>query len=521
MKRRFFAVLVIALLSASHMISTANAFDIIRDLPPISAKLSEGNQTVTITFETAPNPGEYITVYSVWDVYKINEPLVIRKITDHNLVQTVRLDKPVQDNVFVSYAPLHTSEGRQIESRVIESTGYMSPYQSDSGDSSYKELIADFENLPIYDVLRNTYMLGDDKNELTVLVIGRVSCGLTLGKLRSIKNLLDRLKVKDVGVYLLDMDNSREDVSIYAEQNPDIHTAWHNNSQDYDDLFWEIQKATSSVSDGRAVLPSLCILNRSLQPIYYGAGTGIDFSEIENVLSAYATQEERKPTGEERGQNSAAYPSIGEKNDSSNSYPQSGNIPQAEGGRSASSAISAKDTNVPVLDVSFLDVQPGTYYYDAVKWAVGENITTGTTASIFSPNNTCTQAQIITFLHRAMGEPTAILENPYSNSLITSGKYYYNAMLWAYQNDVVTDVDLNPDSNCTRADVVTYLWRLAGKPSAGSNPFTDVSASANYAEAVAWAVQQGITSGTSPTTFCPNNSCTRAQIVTFLYRNMV
>lgn len=97
----------------------------------------------------------------------------------------------------------------------------------------------------------------------------------------------------------------------------------------------------------------------------------------------------------------------------------------------------------------------------------------------------------------------------------------YQAMLWAYQNDIVTDADLNPNNDCTRSDVVTYLWRLAGKPSAGSSAFSDVPASADYAQAVAWAVQQGITAGTSKTTFSPNVTCTRGQIVTFLYRNMV
>lgn len=123
-------------------------------------------------------------------------------------------------------------------------------------------------------------------------------------------------------------------------------------------------------------------------------------------------------------------------------------------------------------------------------------------------------------MYRAVGSPAVTGENIYANSVVTPDKYYYHAMLWAYQNGVVTDANLNPNSDCTRSDVVTYLWRLAGKPSVGSSAFSDVLASADYAQAVAWAVQQGVTAGTSSTTFSPNATCTRAQIVTFLYRNM-
>lgn len=106
MKKVFVSMLIMFLLIANS-ISVANAFDIIYNLPPISAKLSEGNQVVTVTFETAPSPGEYIMVYSEWDAFKINEPMTIHTITDRELVQVVRLDKPALANVFVSYAPLH------------------------------------------------------------------------------------------------------------------------------------------------------------------------------------------------------------------------------------------------------------------------------------------------------------------------------------------------------------------------------------------------------------------------------
>lgn len=733
MTKRVLAILITILLMVSNMLPTVSAFDIIYDLPPISAKLSEGNKVVTVTFETAPNPGEYITVYSAWDVFKRNERLVIQKIADHNLVQVIRLDNAVQGNVFVSYAPLHTSEGRQIESRVIESTGYTASNQDSSASSSQGKLTTAFEKLPIYDALGNTYALGDTSGELTVLIIGRVNCSLTTGKLRNVKNLLNRLQVEDAEIYLLDLDNTKENVATYAEQNSDIHVAWHNNSHDYNKLFWEIQRAASSVnSNGSATLPSLCILDRYLQPVYYGAGTGIDLSEIESVLSLYGAPESNKPEEKEPGQSGTGHPSTGDtpsgnptqagnsddnelkarleelgvdvekalaalkgggsysesnaavslispgmSSSASNAVPEnvsaeklhtvfsklpvydvvngeyllgstetdlsilvigntrcsytvrrvqyikdmlkSLNVEHANlylldmgknvgneradaerfaeknpgvfvaraadnndvyyrlffevcrtrgktGGRFPAICIldnecvpvyttteilfdenelsnvlrpystvpdnmategeapvppetSVKDTEAHAFGAPFWDVQSNAYYYDAVNWAIGKNITAGTTASTFSPNNTCTHAQIITFLYRAAGAPAVIEENIYTNNRVTSDQYFYYAMLWAHQNGVVTDADLNPNSNCTRSDAVTYLWRLAGRPSVGTSDFADVSASASYAQAVAWAVQQGITAGTSATTFSPNNICTRAQIITFLYRN--
>ena len=714
MKKVFISMLVMFLLIA-NFISVANAFDIIYDLPPISAKLSEGNKTVTVTFETAPSPEEYIMVYSEWDAFKINEPMTIHTITNREPVQVVSLDKPALANVFVSYAPLHTSEGGQIESRVIKSTGYTTSNQGNSVSSPQEKLTTDFKGLLIHDALGNSYALGDASEELTVLVIGRVNCSLTTGKLRNVRNLLERFNIKDAGIYLLDIDNAKEAVAVYAEQNPDIHAAWHNNSQNYNKLFWEIQRASNAVVNGSAVLPSLCVLDSAFQPVYYAVGTGIDFSELEKVLSPYGTLPKNENGGNEHSSNASHNVSGGGETPSSSTLPgadetgedalrkrllemgvkdvekvlaalqnggtyseqhvtvsfispgsnsTSGNIPEnipveelhtdfsklpvydvANGeyllsskdsdlsilviGNSLCSytikrmqfiqnmleSLNVECANLYLLDMgkqvgneqadaehfaeknpgvfvaraadcsdiyyrlffevcrtkgktggrfpaicvldskykpiyttvevlfdenelseilrpyavvslngikgaSFLDVQPDVYYYDAVEWAMDQNITAGTTASTFSPNDTCTQAQIITFLYRAVGSPTVIGRNVYTNSAVTSKQYYYQAMLWAYQNDIVTDADLNPNNDCTRSDVVTYLWRLAGKPSAGSSTFSDVPASADYAQAVAWAVQQGITAGTSKTTFSPNVTCTRGQIVTFLYRNM-
>jgi YD repeat-containing protein len=168
----------------------------------------------------------------------------------------------------------------------------------------------------------------------------------------------------------------------------------------------------------------------------------------------------------------------------------------------------------------FTDVKSGAYYYDAVKWAVEKEITNGTTATTFSPNKTCTQSQIITFLWRASGSPAASGTAAYTDSAITEKQYYYKALQWAAEKGVVTDMALDPSAACSRSDVALYLWRCAGSPGASSASFGDVPADAPYAAAVAWAVEKGVTKGTSDTTFSPDSTCTRGQIATFLYRDL-
>ena len=171
----------------------------------------------------------------------------------------------------------------------------------------------------------------------------------------------------------------------------------------------------------------------------------------------------------------------------------------------------------------FVDVSADAYYYDAVLWAAKEGITGGTDATHFSPNATCTRAQAVTFLWRAAGSPA-----PESHAMpftdVAEGSYYRDAVLWAVENGITkgtSDTTFTPNAKCTRAQIVTFLWRSQKSPASGSvNPFTDVAADAYYANAVLWAVENGITAGTTAATFSPNNDCTRAQIVTFLYRCM-
>ena len=173
----------------------------------------------------------------------------------------------------------------------------------------------------------------------------------------------------------------------------------------------------------------------------------------------------------------------------------------------------------------FVDVATGSYYEDAVDWAVENGITKGTDDTHFSPDGICTRAQAVTFLWRAAGQPDPVSsENPFSD--VREGAYYYNAVLWAVEKGITNGTSgttFSPDDTCTRAQIVTFLWRYEGEPAPTSidNPFTDVKTSAYFGNAVLWAVENGITNGTSNTTFSPDDTCTRAQVVTFLYRNVL
>ena len=170
---------------------------------------------------------------------------------------------------------------------------------------------------------------------------------------------------------------------------------------------------------------------------------------------------------------------------------------------------------------SFVDVPSGSYYEDAVDWAVANGITTGTDAAHFSPDGICTRAQAVTFLWRAAGRPAPESRTmPFTD--VPADSYYYDAVLWAVENGITkgtSSTTFSPNDTCTRAQIVTFLWRSEQSPAAGSsNPFTDISADAYYADAVLWAVKEAITTGTTRTTFSPDAECTRAQIVTFLWR---
>ena len=171
----------------------------------------------------------------------------------------------------------------------------------------------------------------------------------------------------------------------------------------------------------------------------------------------------------------------------------------------------------------FVDVKKDDYYYDAVIWAVGKGIAKGVTDTTFQPNASCTRAEMVTFLYRAAGSPEPTNKvNPFTD--VAEDSYYYKAVLWAVEKGIAkgtSETTFSPNDTCTRGQTVAFLYRYANSPAvSGSNSFADVSETAYYYNATLWAMSEKVTEGTSATTFSPNDLCTRGQIVTFLYRYM-
>lgn len=177
----------------------------------------------------------------------------------------------------------------------------------------------------------------------------------------------------------------------------------------------------------------------------------------------------------------------------------------------------------PASENPFTDVPSGAYYEDAVIWAVKKDITSGTSATTFNPDGSCTRAQAVTFLWRAAGSPEPkSAAMPFTD--VPAGSYFEKAVLWAVENGITkgtSDTTFSPDASCTRAQIVTFLWRAGGSPAvSGNSAFSDVASDAYYAAAVAWAEKNGVTGGIGGGLFGSDNTCTRAQIVTFLHRAM-
>ena len=167
----------------------------------------------------------------------------------------------------------------------------------------------------------------------------------------------------------------------------------------------------------------------------------------------------------------------------------------------------------------FYDVPNDAYFYEAVKWAVKSGVTNGLTDTMFGPYESCTRAQIVTFLWRAAGSPEPKTASSFTDVPVST--YYAKAVAWAVENGItngMTETTFAPDATCTRGQSVTFLYRALKGTASGSANFTDVKSDAFYADAINWAVANNVTNGTSNTTFSPNADCTRAEIVTFLYR---
>ena len=183
--------------------------------------------------------------------------------------------------------------------------------------------------------------------------------------------------------------------------------------------------------------------------------------------------------------------------------------------------LPAVDPDPTPAENPFKDVKSGSPYYDAILWAVDNKVTNGITADTFGVNDGCTRAQIVTFLYRAAGSPSVDgLENPFTD--VSKDSVYYNAILWAVEKGITkgtTETTFDPNAVCTRGQIVTFLYRASGDDKVtGVTDFTDVAADSYCADAVAWAVANGVTKGTTATTFAPNATCTRGQAVTLIYR---
>ena len=193
-------------------------------------------------------------------------------------------------------------------------------------------------------------------------------------------------------------------------------------------------------------------------------------------------------------------------------------VPEAGATSTENPFASANTPTTPTTPSTpkFTDIAANAYYADAVAWAVEKDITAGTSDTTFSPESTCTTAQILTFLWRSQGQPEPTIKNQFTD--VKESDYFHKAALWASEKGLISGSTFGGNTPCTRAATVTYLWKLAGSPSAPAASFADIPGDSEYASAVAYAVSEKITAGTSATTFSPEATCTRGQIVTFLYR---
>ena len=301
---------------------------------------------------------------------------------------------------------------------------------------------------------------------------------------------------------------ANEDVELLDEDRKNVANAYKNMSFDYtvtEEKIVEMARAavkngTTVESAGDFTLKEPTVKNRgsvklTLNLTLNNEKTTVKVSNVVRQLEAEPTDTEDNTTD-----NSANTPDI---TDNSNN--------------NTSDKDSEYTSGSTKVTPNFNDVADDAYYAAPVKWAVENGITTGTSSTAFSPDMTCTRAQILTFIWRAAGSPTASAVNPFSD--VTADDYYYNAAIWAYENSMVTGSTFDADTPCTRSSTVTYLWKFNGSPVLGiPSLFEDVSDNAEYADAVSWALIEEVTSGISDTEFAPDMICNRGQIVTFLYR---
>ena len=335
----------------------------------------------------------------------------------------------------------------------------------------------DFENLVMHELAPSgysfddqEYTLGSKPADLSVLVLGSYDSSNTHRTLKVIKDELAGLGVSDARIYLVETNHNgtagQDAVRQWLKQNPSyVHVIASGSAKTpYREVFFDVTEASEGktyAAGESATMPAVVALDKTSWPFYYASYKTFDRNTFRSAVASY---------GE-----------------------------------------------------SFSDVPAGAYYEKAVNWAVSGKITVGTGNNKFSPTQTCTHAQIITFLWRATGEPRSSTYGPPSGAELPRSHFAYDALCWAQSKGMLPNLDSagTVDEPCTRAQAMFYIWSAFNSPSGGSASFSDVPSYLFYADAVSWAVDLGVTNGTGGGRFSPDDVCDRGTIVTFLHRAFV
>ena len=285
-------------------------------------------------------------------------------------------------------------------------------------------------------------------------------------------------------------------------------------------IYWQASKDGAVVTGSAliSIVKAPLTIKADNQYMYVG-GTKPTFTYTATGLVKGETLTHVDLTCEADGKTTGKFDIVPSGADASNNY----KITYVNGtltvSRRHSSPSSTTPEPTPDDSTSFVDVPANAYFADAVDWAVENGVTNGLTDTMFGPYESCTRAQIVTFLWRAAGSPEPKAVSSFTD--VPASAYYAKAVAWAVENGItngMTETTFAPDATCTRGQSVTFLHRVLKGTASGSTNFTDVKSDAFYADAINWAVANNVTNGTSNTTFSPNADCTRAEIVTFLYR---
>lgn len=370
-------------------------------------------------------------------------------------------------------------------------------------------------------VLANSSAGENNAHYVEHLLTGKTGTAPTAIARKGGQTLSENVDLSQPGVTL----STRVDAQVYHDVDLDAIAAECENADDYEAAF--AQKAAQAVAEARAAdeaqPPMDAAWNdatdeeKTLHPITDGSlGT---YRPVEAPTEKPSEPPTEKPT------EPSVPPASSDSNDddddddrsSSASHKKPSTAPKNKPNQTAAATQAAPKESTAA---SFLDVTEGAYYYSALSWAADKGIIKGITDTSFGPENSCTRGMIVTMLYRAMGQPKVTGQLPFRD--VPAHFYYYDTINWAYQKGIVNGVTekvFEPDSPCTRAQVVTMLYRAAGQPKVtGELPFRDVSSHFYYYDAINWAYQNGIVNGVTENTFAPDATCTRAMITAILYR---